>query len=641
MSVTAEQIDQRIAEGQRRQDEYVALVRRLEDEAVRNPSRYRRRVWAVALAGYGYILALLAGCAIGLTWIVRTLLSGKPLSSNEEKLLLVLGFLIVMILRALWVRVEPPEGTPITRAEAPELYAAVDVIADELKAARPDEIRITEEVNAAAVQVARFGIFGGYRNVLVLGLPLLAGLTLGESRAVVAHEFGHFSGQHGRFGVWIYRLQSTWHQLAHDKDGQPRQGALFGPFLRWFYPQLLATTFALRRANEYEADRAAARVAGAPTQAAALMRLTYLKDHLDQTFWLAGPPQADRETLARLVTAAQSPADPVMAHHHLEMAFADVTGHDDTHPALGDRLKALGLPATTEVISHDMTSAIEAWLGEPSSPARAKLEPDLRGRLERASAINSHVRTASEAVLQRLEESAAERPCTEAEAFELAELTLELRGSEAGERRLRSLLASYPDNVEGALVLGGILLARNDEAGIEWLQRAAKSPRHEPLARQQIAAFYARRGEHHRVAELEREAYETAVRRDVADRWSDLMLTDEVVPPELSENERSRMREDLGQVDLLELAYLVQKTLPGTGESRTYLIVFFKRKLVEAADNSERLVASVAAKLTHPRPVKIEIDQFRGYWVRKLKAMPETLVFDRKAEALTSRSTRA
>ena len=69
---------------------------------------------------------------------------------------------------------------------------------------------IDDEFNACIVQIPRFGLFGGARNYLVIGLPLMQTLTVEQFAAVLAHEYGHLSGAHGHFSAWIYRLRVTW-----------------------------------------------------------------------------------------------------------------------------------------------------------------------------------------------------------------------------------------------------------------------------------------------------------------------------------------------------------------------------------------------------------------------------------------------
>ena len=43
------------------------------------------------------------------------------------------------------------------------------------------------------LQLPRLGIFGWYRNYLIIGMPLMKSLTCEQFKAVLAHEFGHLA----------------------------------------------------------------------------------------------------------------------------------------------------------------------------------------------------------------------------------------------------------------------------------------------------------------------------------------------------------------------------------------------------------------------------------------------------------------
>src|ERR1700757_925842 len=96
-----------------------SLVRRLEQEAAANPVGYRRRLGALAFLGYGYIaatLVLLIGGASFIVWMATTVSHAMVLLGKVGWALLVL---IYVVLRAMWVRLEPPQGTRLTSQECP------------------------------------------------------------------------------------------------------------------------------------------------------------------------------------------------------------------------------------------------------------------------------------------------------------------------------------------------------------------------------------------------------------------------------------------------------------------------------------------------------------------------------------------
>ena len=261
-------------------DEFDALVARLESQAVRRPLLYKMRVLMLALLGYGYITFMLIGL------LLMTLLSLAVLKGIGLKLAIPLLILIWAVLKALWVKLEAPEGRRLTRKEAPALFAMIDDLRRRLKAPRFHRVLVTHDFNACVVQTPRLGIFGWHRNYLVIGLPLMKTLNVEQFRAVLAHEFGHLAGGHGRVSNWIYRLRLSWHTLMSSLTSEGRFGTfLFRRFFNWYVPYFTAYSFPLARANEYEADAAAARLTSPSSIAEALTAVNVVGRYLDERYW--------------------------------------------------------------------------------------------------------------------------------------------------------------------------------------------------------------------------------------------------------------------------------------------------------------------------------------------------------------------
>src|ERR1700749_3627775 len=95
---------------------FEALIARMEALAVSHPAAYRRRVFGLAILGYGYLIAvvtvLLVLCAI-------LLVSVLYLQAIAVKLLFLFGGPLLLVLRSMWVRLDPPAGERLTRAEVP------------------------------------------------------------------------------------------------------------------------------------------------------------------------------------------------------------------------------------------------------------------------------------------------------------------------------------------------------------------------------------------------------------------------------------------------------------------------------------------------------------------------------------------
>ena len=246
-----------------KQTEFDTLVARLEQTARTDPKGYRRRVFLLAMLGYAYIALVVAVVLALLAGLVVVLVATRTAAVLLAKLALPLATLIWITVRAMWVRLEPPVGRPISRKDAPRLFEDAERIARTLKAPIPDVVLVTSELNASVSQVPRLGIFGWPRNYLVIGLQLASALHPDYFLAVLAHEFAHLSRAHGHFAGWIYRLRRTWAQLVDALERDRHVGTvIFSKFFNWYAPYFAAYSFVLAREYEYEADRLAASIVG-------------------------------------------------------------------------------------------------------------------------------------------------------------------------------------------------------------------------------------------------------------------------------------------------------------------------------------------------------------------------------------------
>ncbi|WP_065961103.1 M48 family metallopeptidase [Streptomyces sparsogenes] len=249
----------------------------------------------------------------------------------------------------------PPEDTVwVSRRRAPALWAAVEELAAGVGTAPPDAIRLTTEVNASVTEDATFlGLMSG-RRTLYLGLPLMVGLPPAELRAVLAHELGHFSRRHSRFGALAHRGTVGLAAAREAINSAAAANNLVrtyagGPLLllRGYTLLFRRLTRPVRRRQEIEADREAARVAGARTVADALCSAAAL-----EVAWL--------EFVGGFLTPVRRaegrvPDDPFRVFAHMveapelreplaalrARATERPADRDDPHPDLATRLSRL------------------------------------------------------------------------------------------------------------------------------------------------------------------------------------------------------------------------------------------------------------------------------------------------------------
>ncbi len=85
------------------------------------------------------------------------------------------------------------EGIPLAQTAQPRLWADVQSLADRVESTAPDEIWVVDRVGAELVEDSLLlGLRPGRRR-LVLGIPMMVGLSAEQFRWVIAHELAHDS----------------------------------------------------------------------------------------------------------------------------------------------------------------------------------------------------------------------------------------------------------------------------------------------------------------------------------------------------------------------------------------------------------------------------------------------------------------
>ena len=309
------------------------------------PSLRSRALLAVTLTVGFYALALAISLGLIAAPIVLFAVSGR---GNIWIALALIGAGIA-ILRAIVPprdRFEPP-GPELRPAEHPRLHSVLQDVAIKTGQAPADTVYLDLDMNASVLEHRG-------RRLMLLGLPLLATLSVDELRAVVAHEYGHYVGGDTRFAGWIWRTRHavlrTVHDLATAESGFRRN------FVRWpfqWYAQLfLRITNAISRRQEFAADRLSARVASPEAAGSALRRLEALAPVYPR-YWASDVvPMLDARKRPPLADgfydlASHSAIAPALD----EIVKTDIEGNEAdpyaSHPTLRQRLEALGAPMVT------------------------------------------------------------------------------------------------------------------------------------------------------------------------------------------------------------------------------------------------------------------------------------------------------
>ena len=113
------------------------------------------------------------------------------------------GILFLFLVKSLfkWRKAEQEMQIEITQKEHPELFNFIRHICEDTRAPFPYRVFVTPEVNAAVFyNSSLLSLILPVKKNLLIGLGLVNGLNLSEFKAVLAHEFGHFSQSSMRLG---------------------------------------------------------------------------------------------------------------------------------------------------------------------------------------------------------------------------------------------------------------------------------------------------------------------------------------------------------------------------------------------------------------------------------------------------------
>ena len=574
-------------------EDWEKLVKNLEKYAQNKPDSYKLRVGLLALLGYVYIFVVLAGLLLLIALLVILVLYSHHVNFVIVKLLILFFIPIVIILRSLWVSFPPPKGFNLQRQKVPHLFALLDKLITKLQTPKLDRVILTFEFNAAIVQVPRFGLLGlGWQqNFLVIGLPLLNGLSSEEFSAVIAHELGHLSGNHSRFAGWVYRVRQTWEQiLVRLQQNDQRNGAiLFSSFFNWYTPFFNAYSFVLARTNEYEADRCAAFLVGAEATAAALVNSAIKSQFLDQSFWQnlvqqAGEqPEPPSNTFSNLAEVLKGEIAPEKKAKWLQQSLSQQTDLGDTHPCLRDRLLALGITpenAASLLQPIELTAAQE-FLGDFLPDITTQFNQDWKTEAnftwhEQYNYIQQ-VRKNLQALDSKIKDG---NKLDIDEQWERTKFILELQGSQATLPLLRDILEQDRDHVSANFLLGSILIEGEDESGIYYLEKAMArdmdvilsgceliydflNQKQRPTEAQQYKTRYI---EHYELLNLAKQE-----RSYVSDR-------DRFHSHHLSDKEIALLRENFANYPEIKEAYLVEKTVEYFPENPFYVLGIIRKR---------------------------------------------------------------
>ncbi|MCA1966679.1 MAG: M48 family metallopeptidase [Flavobacterium sp.] len=261
-----------------------------------------RAIFAIGLFIIVYILLILIGFLITIACIGGgiALIVAKPMFFT---LALGIGLaslgvmIIIFLLKFLFKRnkTDLSNFTEVKRSEEPKLFAFIDEIVAKTKTNFPKKVFLSTEVNASVFYDSSFwSMFLPIRKNLHIGMGLVNSVTHDELKAILAHEFGHFSQRTMKVGSFVYNVNQIIYNMLYDNDSYrnliqkwANVSGYFSIFvaaavkiiqgIQWILQKMYSIVnksyMALSREMEFHADEVAANVTGYMPLKTSLLRM--------------------------------------------------------------------------------------------------------------------------------------------------------------------------------------------------------------------------------------------------------------------------------------------------------------------------------------------------------------------------------
>lgn len=173
------------------------------------------------------------------------------------------GYTLFALVRSIFTRIKLEDpGRLLSRDESPALWAVAEEVAKRVNARPIDAIYISPGTEIAVTERGNLisKLRGTAQRCLILGLGVLPGLTQSQFKAILAHEYGHFTNRDTAGGNIANQVRISIHRMAYNL-AVSGQAHWFNPawlFINGFYRVFLRITLGASRLQEILADRYAA-----------------------------------------------------------------------------------------------------------------------------------------------------------------------------------------------------------------------------------------------------------------------------------------------------------------------------------------------------------------------------------------------
>lgn len=201
-------------------------------------------------------------------------------------------------------KVDTSDWVEIFESDEPQLFALINEIANEVQTKKPKKVYISSEVNASVFYNSSFwSMFIPVQKNIHIGLGLVNTVTKSEFKAILSHEFGHFSQKTMAVGSYVYNVNKIIFNLLYENDSYENAMQKLGNThiiilffmqmafeivrgMKWIlnklYEIINKNYLALSREMEFQADEIAAHITGNKPVKYSLLRLNFASQSYEE-----------------------------------------------------------------------------------------------------------------------------------------------------------------------------------------------------------------------------------------------------------------------------------------------------------------------------------------------------------------------
>lgn len=319
----------------------------------------------INLAGFYYYISMPVVIFLVIAVAASITYAFMMLGRIPIKLVLILCIAAIVtvykMIRSLFIKIESEDpGRSLTYDEAPGLWELTRTVAEAVGTRPVDEIRVTPGTDLAVYEK------GSYRErsqdraqrILIVGVGILNDFPQNGFRAVLAHEYGHFSHRDTAGGDIALRVNADMMKFAHAMalSGQAVWWNVAFQFLRVYHFIFRRISHGATRLQEVLADRVAAAKYGSGAFEEGLKHVVRKGVEFQLAAEMEINESASSQRALQNLYGLQVTDNPDV-ETMVEETLNRETSEDDTHPSPNDRFRF----TQRIVLSSEQPVSGEVW----------------------------------------------------------------------------------------------------------------------------------------------------------------------------------------------------------------------------------------------------------------------------------------